>query len=139
MPGSCSLRPSALLLRPLPYPQAGRLVILWNRSPGLGITEDWFSSAQYIDVKHNAPSLEDDDQVRGMRSLGQHGGGARQAGAHGNRGAIVQLMGRRGDHQLGGSVVGHNKKCNVPTTAGHDFYQSWPCRSPGESSSGQNY
>ena len=29
---------SALLLRPLPYPQADRLVILWNRSPGLGIT-----------------------------------------------------------------------------------------------------
>jgi hypothetical protein len=49
---------SALILRPLPYPQADRLVILWNRSPGLGITEDWFSTAQYIDVRNNAPSLE---------------------------------------------------------------------------------
>jgi len=33
---------SALLLRPLPYKDAGRLVILWNTSPGLGITQDWF-------------------------------------------------------------------------------------------------
>ena len=41
----------ALLLRPLPYKDAGRLVILWNRSPGLNITEDWFSTAQYFDIK----------------------------------------------------------------------------------------
>jgi predicted permease len=40
-----------LLLRPLPYKDAGRLVILWNRSPGLNITEDWFSTAQYFDIK----------------------------------------------------------------------------------------
>jgi predicted permease len=42
---------SALLLRPLPYQHAGRLVILWSRSPGLGIAEDWFSTAQYFDIK----------------------------------------------------------------------------------------
>ena len=42
---------SALLLRPLPYADAERLVILWNRSPGLGIAEDWFSTAQYFDIK----------------------------------------------------------------------------------------
>ena len=49
---------SALLLRPLPYPHADRLVILWNRSPGLGITEDWFSTAQYFDVRNSASGLE---------------------------------------------------------------------------------
>jgi predicted permease len=42
---------NALLLRPLPYGNADRLVILWNRSPGLDIAEDWFSTAQYFDVK----------------------------------------------------------------------------------------
>src|SRR5260221_4488596 len=42
---------SALLLRPLPYKNADRLVILWNRSPGLNIAEDWFSTAQYFDIK----------------------------------------------------------------------------------------
>src|SRR6202046_4591447 len=40
-----------LLLRPLPYKDPGRIVILWNRSPGLNITEDWFSTAQYFDIK----------------------------------------------------------------------------------------
>jgi predicted permease len=49
---------SALLLRPLPYPQSDRLVILWNRSPGLGITEDWFSSGQYLDIKNAGSGLE---------------------------------------------------------------------------------
>ncbi len=49
---------SALLLRPLPYADAERLVILWNRSPGLGITEDWFSTAQYFDIKTSPGGLE---------------------------------------------------------------------------------
>ena len=41
---------SAILLRPLPYRDPARLVILWNRSPGLNITQDWFSTAQYFDI-----------------------------------------------------------------------------------------
>jgi predicted permease len=49
---------SALLLRPLPYRDADRLVIMWNTSPGLGITRDWFSSAQYFDIKTNHHGLE---------------------------------------------------------------------------------
>ena len=50
---------SALLLRPLPYRDADRLAILWNRSPGLGITEDWFSTAQYFDIKSAESGFED--------------------------------------------------------------------------------
>ncbi len=42
---------NALLFRPLPYDSPDRLVILWNRSPGLDITQDWFSTAQYFDIK----------------------------------------------------------------------------------------
>ena len=42
---------NALLFRPLPYDSPHRLVILWNRSPGLNITQDWFSTAQYFDIK----------------------------------------------------------------------------------------
>ena len=49
---------SALLLRPLPYADPDRLVILWNRSPGLGITEDWFSTAQYFDIKTTTQLFE---------------------------------------------------------------------------------
>src|SRR5215471_3493574 len=50
---------SALLLRPLPYRDANRLVILWNTSPGLGITQDWFSTAQYFDIKNGHKGLEE--------------------------------------------------------------------------------
>ncbi len=49
----------ALLLHPLPYKDADRLVILWNRSPGLNITEDWFSTAQYFDIKTGHHGFED--------------------------------------------------------------------------------
>jgi predicted permease len=49
----------ALLVRPLPYADADRLVILWNRSPGLNITEDWFSTAQYFDIKTGHQGFED--------------------------------------------------------------------------------
>jgi predicted permease len=49
---------SALLLRPLPYEDADRLTILWNRSPGLGITEDWFSTAQYFDIRNGHTGFE---------------------------------------------------------------------------------
>ncbi len=50
---------TATLLRPLPYRDAERLVILWNRSPGLNITEDWFSTAQYFDIKNGHHGFED--------------------------------------------------------------------------------
>jgi predicted permease len=49
---------NALLIRPLPYADASRLVILWNRSPGLNITEDWFSTAQYLDIKNGHKGFE---------------------------------------------------------------------------------
>src|SRR3984885_13771136 len=50
---------NALLLRPLPYSDEDRLVILWNRSPGLNITQDWFSTAQYFDIKNGHRGLEE--------------------------------------------------------------------------------
>ncbi len=49
---------NALLLRPLPYANADRLTILWNRSPGLGIAEDWFSTAQYFDIRNGHRGIE---------------------------------------------------------------------------------
>jgi predicted permease len=49
---------SALLLKPLPYSDPDRLVILWNRSPGLGIAEDWFSTAQYFDIRNSSTAFD---------------------------------------------------------------------------------
>ena len=42
---------NALLLRPLPYRDADRIAILWQRSPGLGVQQDWFSTGQYLDIR----------------------------------------------------------------------------------------
>src|SRR3954469_213417 len=50
---------NALLFRPLPYDSPDRLVIVWNRSPGLGITQDWFSTAQYFDIKTGHHGFEE--------------------------------------------------------------------------------
>lgn len=41
---------STLLLKPLPYPHPDRIAILWLRSPGLGIPQDWPSPGQYHDI-----------------------------------------------------------------------------------------
>ncbi len=56
----------ALLLQPLSYPDSDRLAILWNRSPGLDIAEDWFSTAQYFDIKTRHSGLEDVAIARGL-------------------------------------------------------------------------
>ncbi len=49
---------NGVLLRPLPFPDQDRLVMLWQRAPGVGVTEDWFSAAQYFDIRAGAASLE---------------------------------------------------------------------------------
>jgi len=50
---------NALLLKPLPYPQPDRLAILWLRSPGIGIPQDWPSPGQYMDIKNENHSFEE--------------------------------------------------------------------------------
>ena len=35
------------------------IAFVWNRSPGLGITQDWFSTAQYFDIKNGHSGFED--------------------------------------------------------------------------------
>ena len=49
----------ALLLRPLPYPQPDRLAVLWLRSPGINIPQDWPSPGQYMDIRNESHSFED--------------------------------------------------------------------------------
>src|SRR5262245_52555743 len=56
---------NALLLRPLPYQDAEQLVILWNRSPGLNVEQDWFSPGQYLDVKTQNQVFEATAVTRG--------------------------------------------------------------------------
>src|SRR5215210_5624069 len=48
---------NALLLKPLPYPEPDRLAVLWLRSPGINIPQDWPSPGQFIDVKNENRSF----------------------------------------------------------------------------------
>jgi len=50
---------NALLLRPLPYPDPDRLTVLWLRSPGINIPQDWPSPGQYIDLQTENHSFEE--------------------------------------------------------------------------------
>jgi len=75
---------NALLIRPMPYPNPDRLAILWLRSPGINIPQDWPSPGQYIDIKtqnqvfdemaiaiggtFNLTGLADPERIEGMRT-----------------------------------------------------------------------
>ncbi len=47
-----------VLLRPLPFPDQDRLLMLWQRAPGVGVSEDWFSPAQYFDIREHVESFD---------------------------------------------------------------------------------
>jgi len=50
---------NALLLKPLPYPDPERLAVLWLRSPGINIPQDWPSPGQFNDVRTENRSFEE--------------------------------------------------------------------------------
>ncbi|MCA1560063.1 MAG: ABC transporter permease [Acidobacteria bacterium] len=47
------------LLKPLPYPDADRLVFVWNTYPLMGLQQASVSIPDYIDRKTQAPAIED--------------------------------------------------------------------------------
>jgi predicted permease len=49
---------NALILRPLPYDDAGRIAIIWQSSPGLNVPRDWLSVGQYLDIKTGRTAFE---------------------------------------------------------------------------------
>lgn len=49
---------NALILRPLPYPDANRIAIVWQRSPGLNVPRDWLSIGQYLDISSGSSAFE---------------------------------------------------------------------------------
>jgi predicted permease len=49
---------NALLIKPLPYPDSDRLAVLWLRSPGINIPQDWPSPGQYVDLQNENRSFE---------------------------------------------------------------------------------
>jgi len=50
---------NGLLLEPLPYPDAERLVMLWQGRRGQDVDEDWFSIAQWVDIKEGTTTFDE--------------------------------------------------------------------------------
>ncbi len=89
----------ALLIEPLPYPDSDRLAILWNRSPGLDIAEDWFSTAQYFDIKTRHSGLEDVAIAHGMyRTLTGDDGEPERVGTIRLSTNLLTMLGARAAH-----------------------------------------
>ena len=63
-----------VLLRPLPYPDADRLVFVWNTYPLMGLPQASVSIPDYLDRKTDAPAVEDATLFTG-RSLSLADGG----------------------------------------------------------------
>jgi hypothetical protein len=80
---------NALLLKPLPYPDAERLAVLWRRSPGINIPKNWPSPGQYIDVQDENRSFEAMSISRPNGTLP-----ARRAAIRGGIGNILESFSR---------------------------------------------
>lgn len=70
-----------LVIKPLPFPDAGQIVEVYNTQPRTGEPKRNVGLAQYLDYKDNADSLADVALWRGwMFNIGEDGGTARHVG-----------------------------------------------------------
>jgi len=120
---------NALLLHPLPYPDPARLVIFWNRSPGLGIREDWFSTAQYLDIKNGAPSLEETGLVYGANETITGNGEAERISTIRVSANVLPMLGVK---PLLGRLFAPEEDTRVPSTTAILGYGTWMRRFGGD-------
>src|SRR5436190_3960997 len=106
---------NALLLKPLGYKDADRLVILWNRSPGLNVEQDWFSPGQYLDIKAETRVFENVAATINS-SFNQTGQGnpERVEGARVSS-SLFQVLG--GQPMMGRAFTAEEDEAGHPTTA----------------------
>ena len=67
-----------ILLRPLPYPDAERLVFVWNSYPLMGLDKASVSIPDYLDRRTQAPAFEDATLFTGRALNLRRGGEAEQ-------------------------------------------------------------
>lgn len=106
----------AILLRPLPYANPDRLTILWNRSPGLNIAEDWFSTAQFFDIKNSHSGFETLAIAIGANyNLTNDGQEAERIGAIRASANLLPMLGAK--TRLGRTFVADEDQPGKPVTA----------------------
>src|SRR5688572_17140511 len=84
---------NGLLLKPLPYPDPERLAVLWLRSPGINIPQDWPSPGQYIDVQNENQSFDELSISRGRVGTLLGAGDAQRVEALETSASLFPLLG----------------------------------------------
>ncbi|HEY7821009.1 MAG TPA: ABC transporter permease, partial [Vicinamibacteria bacterium] len=83
-----------VLLRPLPFRDPGRLMMIWQRAPGVGVEEDWLSPAQYFDLREKVHAFEELSMVFGTNvTLTGNGAEPERLGALNVTSSFFELMG----------------------------------------------
>src|ERR1700687_4901480 len=70
-----------VLLKPLPYPDAERLVFVWNAYPGINLPQASVSIPDYIDRARQAPAIKSATLFTGRTANLNEGGNPEQLGA----------------------------------------------------------
>ena len=86
---------NGLLLESLPYPDAERLVTMWQGRRGMDVEEDWFSVAQYVDIKEGSSALEDVTLAVGFGATLTERGAAIRVGYVRTTGTYMNLIDAR--------------------------------------------
>jgi predicted permease len=86
---------NALFLRPLPYPDPDRLAVLWLRSPGINIPQDWPSPGQYIDLRNENRSFAEMSISRGAVGTLMGVGEAQRVEALATSSSLFTLLGAK--------------------------------------------
>ena len=111
---------NALLLKPLPYPDPDRLAVLWLRSPGINIPQDWPSPGQYIDIQNENRSFDEMSISQGPQR-----DAARSADAVRRRPAARRSAARPRRASSGCSARSRcTAGCCAPTKTGLDSHRS---------------
>src|SRR5918999_6519724 len=84
-----------LLLRPLPFPDAERLVFVWNSYPLTGLPQASVSIPDYIDRKTQAPAIENATLFTGRSVTLAEGGQPEQVRALAVTTSFFSTLGRQ--------------------------------------------
>src|SRR5579863_1675269 len=86
---------NALLLRPLPYPDPDRLAVLWLRSPGINIPQDWPSPGEYVDIQNESHSFQEMSISQGRSGTLMIGDQAQRAEALLTSSTLFHMLGAK--------------------------------------------
>ena len=115
-----------ILLRPLPYPDAERLVFVWNTYPGIDLAQASVSIPDYIDRKTQAPAIEDAALFTTRTANLNEGGNPEQLRALAVTPSFFSTLGSGSRFSAAGSP--RTKPSRMPTSSSILTYALWTSR-----------